>query len=550
MKYPVTFRQAQRLVTRQMKNNFHLPSESVEIAKKIGVSVNRNGYCPDYSPKILAQLARLAQRHGANQSLLTSPEAPSSGESRPKNTDEVAPQSADPDDGDLHGGDGASGEVENGQSEGGDQQSNAAGAAADQATNDGSGSSSGSSGQSGQGARPTGTPFPHKTPTIDNTGQQPGHAASETGTATSEEPVNSQLRNGNGPRADGDPETDSQDGKSALPSPQTAGIVHKPDAGIDDPQGKAMAPKASDSSDTPADALTGRANQPAKVEDEWGNRPPKESGDDDTTSEKPHYRYRKSGGSGRVSIQAKHKSGGVTAKMKCDGITPGLVRQARQALARLLEGGETQSGPRWNWVEFSKRLKTGRSVYPARKEEEGRPTILVLADVSGSCAGFSDVSLMVAQAVARLGVSGSDVIVVSHSNGYPQEWQINTGKPEEVKVEWGTEALPWYQKALRQYNIEAVVALGDWDAEWLYRWLAEMSSVKKLVWLDNWSSSALPPTLRPDLFRKATKNQSVFWDTPWHFETPWSPRAKSKSTYVVGCSEALDFLRGLKLAIK
>lgn len=575
MKYPVTVRQAQKMLSRASKRNYTTPDDVRQMSREIcwaeGVEIPLGMLTHIHSTQrwLGPILARLARKYGPNHDILASPESPSSEsseskepEARPKGTDEVRPQSDNPsEDSPFHGGDGASGEVEDGQSQGQNQGGNMKGS--------GGGNSTPSPTGEPSNARKVGVPTP-KADVADDAGQVPDQSAPETDNVTSGEVDTNQLQDeANGLRADGSPERDSQAGKSALPA-------SSPDEGEDgDPQGQTLANKASDGSDTSADALTGRANQAApegadtssnpssgqphlngvgtcETEDEgWeeGALMPKETGDvREEASEKGQYQYRK-GGTGRTSTQAKHSHGGVTAEMRRVGITSTLIKRARKAMARLVEGGETQTGPRYDWKEFSVRLKSYRPVTPARKEEEGRPAILILADVSGSCSGFSDKSLMVAQAVARAGIGGADIIIVAHSNGNPVEWSANGKRSQPVDVAWD-ESLQWYEDVLRRFNLEVVISLGDWDAEWLYHHLTELSSVKRFIWLDNWSCSTLQVTVRGDLFKRASRNEEVTWHTPWHFQATWSPRAKAKSVYVVGCSEAEDFLKGLELGIR
>lgn len=568
MKYPVTVRQAQKMLSRASRRNYTTPADiqqmSREIcwAEEVEIPLGTLTHIHSTQRWLGSILARLAIKYGPNHIILASPESPSSEskepESRPKGTDEVRPQSDNPsEDSPFHGGDGASGEVKNGP----DQNSQNQGGGS--MGNPGGSNSTPAPARELSNAQSEGVPTP-KADVTDDAGQVPDQSAPETDEVTSGEVDTNQPQDeANGLRADGTPDRDSQAGKSALPA-------SSPDEGEDgDPQGKPLAKKASDGSDTSADALTGRANQAANmfqssveavpegaqagemsVAENWeeGALMPKETGDDaEESSEIGQYRYRK--GTGRTSKRAKHSHGGVTAEMRRVGITSTLIKRARKAMARLVEGGETQTGPRYDWKEFTARLKSYRPVAPARKEEEGRPAILILADVSGSCSGFADKSLMVAQAVAKAGVGGADIIIVAHSNGNPVEWSVNGKRSQPVDVAWD-ESLQWYDDVLRRFNLEVVIALGDWDAEWLYHHLAELSSVKRFIWLDNWSCSTLEVTVRGDLFKRASRNEEVAWHTPWYFQQLWSPRAKAKSVYVVGCSEAEDFLKGLELGIR
>ena len=526
MQYPITARQAQRLLSRKSYfRNYESRRRALrEISRALGLPF-RDSYTSKRFALLrdtLRELSRIAQQQGPDTIILASPEARSSGESRPKGTDEVAPQSDDPGDGDLHGGDGASGEVKNGSSEGGDYSDEAVFGIADSASgNDG--------GNSGAGLRSGGAPSSPSTRQSD--AGQASDSRAETGdpsTACDYSDDPSSVSGGSkGLRADGQAPPESGVGMSVNRTQEIGGA----------PNDNGQNPVETGSV---TGSFTGRTNA-TEVADERPDAQAKESGDadGDAASEKYHYRSvkKRSGGGASLSSSAKMSFGGVTAEMSGAGITLGLVRKARAALAPLIEGGETLAGPRWDWVEFTERLKTGRPLQPSRRDEEGRPAILVLADVSGSCSGFSNISLIVAQAIARLGIVGADIVVVSHSNGYPQEWQINGGKPENICLPWGEEALPWYEANLRRFNVEAVVALGDWDAEWLYRHLAELPRVRRLIWLDNYSANYMPPT----------PNQGFFYK---RLRSAWSREAMRKTTYIVGCKDADDFIGGLKLALQ
>jgi len=374
----------------------------------------------------------------------------------------------------------------------------------------------------------------------DEAGAEPEESAAETGD-TSAGALTSQDDNGT--------KDSRQRVRAQSEQQQSEGESAPPDSC--DPQTHNGAKNNLDASDAGTRELTGGANAQA---DESPIKD-KDAGDPDETGSE-NYRYHGIHGGGKVSTRANTEFGGVTATLKQAGIEPRVVSQARAALSRLLEGGESEFGPRWDWVEFCKRLKTGRSVYPAHKEEEGRPAIMVLADVSGSCSGFSDESVIVAKSVATLGISGADVIVVAHSNGYPGEYQVNSRHDNHDSIDipfWpGRDTvIAWYMDILKHYDVQVVVALGDWDAEWLYCQLAESGQVKKFIWLDNWSSTVLPqPVLRRDLFERGASNDTVTYESPWYFSTEWSRDAQRKTRYVVGCSDAADFVVGLEIALR
>jgi hypothetical protein len=583
LELPLSVRDAQKLFPRLTARSWFVEERNQieRIAFAVGVKPFHRGY----ADAVRAELARLAQQRGPKAVLLPSPESESQGEAQPSptsdrehqiGTDEVAEQSENPsEDSQMHGGDSASGEVESGTSEGGDNESGAPSADSVQ-TFTGSGTGGGEMGQgAGQGSAQAGTRFSAQSGKAD-AGEEPGESAGETGAEdsaraestaafTSPEAHTKPTGGSNGLRADAQARQRSQEDESA-PSSQSAknaggqnalNRASSEETGAEE-KGDAM-PKADEHAARDTDALraalTGRANAADAVDASPGAQG-KESGDPDEAkgSEKISYRYRsvKRGSGKQASVSAKREFGGVTAELSRAGLDPHIAKEARRALARLIEGGESQAGPRWDWVEFSKRLKTARSVYPARKEEEGRPAILVLADVSGSCQGFSDESLIVAQAAASLGVRGADVIVVAHSNGYPQQVKINRDAVEEVgRMAEGAD-IAWYEDLIKRFDIQAVVALGDWDAEWLYHKLADLPRVRRFVWLDNWSNSVMEPTVRADLFSKAARStwDDCSWHSPWHFESAWSPQAQRKATYVVGCSHAEDFVKGLELALR
>ena len=534
-RFPVTVRDAQRLAPRY----FRMCSDEenrifVSIAHILGVKLNQ--------AELMRALARYAAQHGSQSVLLASPESASpesSNRIHKIGTDEVAKRSANPsEDSQTHGGDSASGEVESSASEGGDKQQGNTGNVA--------GNSQGLiSGEGGDESRHDisitgsgGVLPPQMSP--DEAGAEPEESAAETGD-TSAGALTSQDDNGT--------KDSRQRVRAQSEQQQSEGESAPPDSC--DPQTHNGAKNNLDASDAGTRELTGGANAQA---DESPIKD-KDAGDPDETGSE-NYRYHGIHGGGKVSTRANTEFGGVTATLKQAGIEPRVVSQARAALSRLLEGGESEFGPRWDWVEFCKRLKTGRSVYPAHKEEEGRPAIMVLADVSGSCSGFSDESVIVAKSVATLGISGADVIVVAHSNGYPGEYQVNSRHDNHDSIDipfWpGRDTvIAWYMDILKHYDVQVVVALGDWDAEWLYCQLAESGQVKKFIWLDNWSSTVLPqPVLRRDLFERGASNDTVTYESPWYFSTEWSRDAQRKTRYVVGCSDAADFVVGLEIALR
>jgi hypothetical protein len=440
-----------------------------------------------------------------------SPEAPSpaAGEARPKGTAEVRPQGLDPDpDSPYHGGDGASGEVASSPPrQGGDAQRTPDDVAARRGDDGaGSGPESGTSSDPGADA-----PVPRR----------PGAAA--------------QAHHRDGAQQE---EEAARTPAGEEPAAEQAGCPASGTGQLADPVADSPAAPSASEPEGLAGESTARTN-PATAGDAWPDGQAEERGGADgeeASATKACYRSLRS----TPSSQARSQWGGAYAAL-AGGVDLTLVTKARRALARLIEGGEREDGPRHDWQRFCERLLSHRPPAVARREEEGRPAILVLPDVSGSCSAFAERSLAVARAVAALGVTGAEVLVVSHSNGYPHEVLLRRGRVESCATEDSPEATwGWYQRLLRQHHVEAVVALGDWDAAWLYRLLALHPQVRRLVWLDVWSSRRLPPTLRQARLRQLAAQQSE----------PWPPRALQRVRYVVGCGEQEDFVAGLELALK
>lgn len=496
VKFPLTVKDAQRLYARL--NPWH-PAHQLRgaICRAVG-EPEESDFLYSPTPTVLAALARYASKHGANAILLSSPEGKSPESSARKHqigADEIAVQSEDPDEDSLvHGGDSSSGEVESGTSGGGES--------------------------NGLGEFSTGAHTPQEG-SVQGDSATAGQLAGETG--------------------DTSPETDNSfyteaNGIADVPADGTLVTESAPATEQGSSADNTMRATA-ESSDALSMVLTNRAND--DMSDACPVAPGKEIGDaDEPTASENKCHYRKlPRGNGHGSLTARREFGGITAELKRANASMYTVNAVRRALASLLDGGETQAGPRWDWTAFCVRLQTARPVYAARREEEGRPAILVLADVSGSCSGFSEYSVIVAKAVAKIGVSGADAIVVTHSNGFPQELQINDGNPAEIADYMSEdEAREWYDRLLQRYDLRLVITLGDWDAEWLYRRLASQSRVARLVWLDNWSCNYIAPRAEPTYLAK--------------YASVWNSCARAKTTYVVGCKDVNSFVAGLQLAMK
>jgi hypothetical protein len=250
--------------------------------------------------------------------------------------------------------------------------------------------------------------------------------------------------------------------------------------------------------------------------------------------------FRRGKGRSEPSRSPKYYDGGVFGKLsEIEGYSPSLIRRLRRALSFLVSyEGQEQPSYRWNWAKFLTRLKSRQNpaVSSARKQESGRPAILILPDVSGSCSGFCYETLIVSKYLARLGMTGSDIIVISHSNGLPLEIQKG-GSPRPLQgfsYHDGFErTLEFFKKIISENNIQLVVALGDWDASWLYKGLSEKMRV---VWLDNYACNYTSPKISNKRFREDFQRR--FGENPQNM------------IYIYGCKDAVDFATGLEIACK
>jgi len=499
------------------------PSRNVMLARLASLAA-RYGARALFSEALALERERAAKSESAEQSRGPDSEAQeTSGAFRPKGTDEVAPSEGANAEASVHGGDGASQEVPDGASKGGDKQSGSAnsdkaglaGPADDQAQK-----SAERQRQSADSGHP-------------ETGNTTSGAGPSDGAADNVMPHFGGARGGQA--------QDSSEGEAAsAPSGALEPIEAPNGAGDHDametPQltgGANLTPQRD------VTAVPKEENDARAAEGDAGPIEAKDSGaaNDDVTA---GYCYKSMASSAREVHRALKKYGGRYGTLGATRVSPTIVKQVRRALERLVSFGQYQDGPRLDAQEFCERLIAHRPLYPARLEEEARTAVLVLPDVSGSCAGFSDRTLVVAKAAAELGVHGADVIVVAHSNGYPQEFKVNNQKEKrtsDCEIEGrSSDALEFYTSLLKRYRVEVVVAMGDGDAEWLYELLASLPAVHHFIWMDNWSCNNLPEpqdrtSLLPGLHR-------------------WPRRLLHKTTYIVGCDTEEHFIAGLEQAGK
>lgn len=212
---------------------------------------------------------------------------------------------------------------------------------------------------------------------------------------------------------------------------------------------------------------------------------------------------------------------GCTANLRESKPVPALIKRARQALVKILDAGDSQESPRRDYPEFCTRVKTYRNPSPARREEVGRPAILVVADTSPSVgAAIAHESLDAAMAIGALGVPGADVIVVNADNGRPYQVAVN-GKITEAGGVFGcdteTGIKVWYRKLCSRWDIKVLVAIGDGDDRQMREVVLPQPGLIQGLYLSSYCSSfggarraSLPPSFCEGLPRSAQKKLTYF----------------------------------------
>lgn len=202
-------------------------------------------------------------------------------------------------------------------------------------------------------------------------------------------------------------------------------------------------------------------------------------------------------------------------------------------------GGNVSTIPVYDSRRLVKRMLVKRPLANALKEDviSGRPVTLFLPDISPSCADQAQVACDMANAAGYAGVSGSDVLVLPHSNGciegHADEYiPWFNGKPVAARGEALISLFNAIVTGRSAYKIKVVVAIGDHDAVEMYEQLAALRRVTQLVWLHNSGP------------RRAKLAKSD------EFSDRWSDESSRKLKLVYGCHNQNQMLRGLDLVIQ
>lgn len=593
LQLPITVRQAQKLLSKSDWKNSNIPE--FLYTGIFGFPEGHRRYISDFGSNYVAvldkYLANLASKD-PNQVLIDangkppqSAENREEGESREKGTDEVAPTSDSPsEESEMHGGDGNSGEcdapAETSSPEREGEQGSQEGNAQLQDTNADVGSQGQGSGdsQDSQG-------------TENSDRNAPQSSGCETGLSTSQgsesggksqAPTSQKAESSEWPNSESDEGTatssvsdierknDAVNVESDLRDDQVNQGSESPDRGAQ----PSVSAKAKDNvnsdrqAEKPGDDETEGRTQKSRADNSENSLGENESDcvspDDDTNAEAqpsddvPTHQKKwgksftkEERGEGKLSLSNSSNNGGATASLKVAGVSPKLLKLCRQRLAALVGDSSQQHSPRREYTEFCVRLKTYRNPQPARKEEEGRPVILLLADVSGSCASFSEESVKVAKAASKLGIQDADILVVSHYNGTPYEMEINgevvdvrSIKAKTVKktadngCNWGNSS-GWYEALMQRYNITVCIALGDWDGSLEYAYIAQHPQCEKFIWLDNAHCSS----------RGTVQDRTKFALDHYakNFTGVKIPVLRQKLIYRDGCKDAIAFINNIKV---
>lgn len=435
-------------------------------------------------------------------------------EARPKGTAEVDGSSQQGDQ--AHGGDSASGEVPDGESGGG--------APRERGEADGLSGAGAETPRGGTTAEPGDRGTPETGPQA-TSGQGRGDPESPAGPAEARTP-------------DGAPDASSAQPADPDPGANGSGVAGVVSGACGQPESEGRTdggiPGAPDL--IPADGDGASARQPDAEPILGGS----EDGAQDGGASTPDRGQLPSAGRGAPHHAARRAHGGVHAALPPRADRP-LFQEVRQVLQRLIGDAVEDDGPRLDQRASVARLLARRSNWVVRREEEGRPAILCLVDVSGSCSSFCRESVSVARAVAQQGLAGADVVVVVHSNGYPAQALVNASRVPVPDTGDAGLLRAWYADLVSTRDIRHVILLGDGDGEWLYRDLAHRPSVEHILWLDGYRARIYGAPRR-----KARPTPEM---TAWLTGAGWSNAAQRKIAYVDGCGSAAQFAAALRVAI-
>ena len=223
----------------------------------------------------------------------------------------------------------------------------------------------------------------------------------------------------------------------------------------------------------------------------------------------------------QLSRVPKPQHGGVFAQFSDVELERAMIARARRAFRRMLLGGETKPGPRWNARAVSTKTAGYLRSWTVddRRRESGRPALLILPDVSGSMGRLA--RSVIAFAVACYGtLSEGDIVCVSHSNAEPVEYM-----PERLL---GMS----YEQIIQQRNVRAIVIAADHDGENTFLELSHL--VPRVYWLSPFGCNDMErPRIRDT--RKVLAR--------------WPDGIRQRVMYADGCGDPESCLTALEMMV-
>jgi len=224
----------------------------------------------------------------------------------------------------------------------------------------------------------------------------------------------------------------------------------------------------------------------------------------------------------QLSRVPKPQHGGAFAQFADVELDRAMIARARRAFRRMILGGETKPGPRWNARAIA--VKTAGYLrswsVDDRRRESGRPALLILPDVSGSMGKLS--RSVIAFAVACYGtLAEGDVVCVSHSNAVPIEYM-----PDRLS---GMN----YEQIIQQRNVRAIVIAADHDGENTFLELSHL--VPRVYWLSPFGCNDME---RP----RIRDTRKVLAD--------WPEDIQRRVIYADGCGDPDSCLTAMEMMIQ
>lgn len=246
------------------------------------------------------------------------------------------------------------------------------------------------------------------------------------------------------------------------------------------------------------------------------------------------------------SLEARKQIAGAHGRLQ--KVSPALRAQMAALINLLVGQGKAVGGqmgpiPVLSPRKLVTRMLVQRPLANALKEDvvTGRPVTLFLPDVSPSCERQAQAACDVANAAGYAGVAGSDVLVFPHSNGQVDQYSDEyvpwfNGKPHTTDRPAIVRLFNEVTSGKGKWRVRAVVIIGDHDGVDLYRELAELPRIARMIWLHNeW----LSPSRKLSI---AERDERRLYG--------WQPENERKVSMVYGCVTQPHMVQGLKMALQ